>query len=87
MKVKNEIEGIEGVEEVHDLHVWTITSGMNAMSGHIVVMDQMLSQSQVILFRINNMLRTKFGIGHSTLQFENQKELIQSNKLTDVNNN
>ena len=87
MKVKNEIEGIEGVEEVHDLHVWTITSGMNAMSGHIVVMDQMLSQSQVILSRINNMLRTKFGIGHSTLQLENQKDLIQPNKLTDVNNN
>lgn len=87
MEVKSEIEGVEGVKEVHDLHVWTITSGMDALSGHIVVKDQMLSQSQVILSRLNDMLKEKFGLYHSTLQLENQNDLIQPKKLFDENDN
>ncbi|MEE8132965.1 MAG: cation diffusion facilitator family transporter [Nitrososphaerales archaeon] len=87
MEVKSEIEGVEGVKEVHDLHVWTITSGMDALSGHIVVKDQMLSQSQVILSRLNDMLKEKFGLYHSTLQLENQNDLIQPKKLSDENDN
>lgn len=87
MEVKSEIEGVEGVKEVHDLHVWTITSGMDALSGHIVVKDQMLSQSQVILSSVNDMLKEKFGLYHSTLQLENQNDLILPKKLSDENNN
>ena len=87
MEVKSEIEGVEGVKEVHDLHVWTITSGMDALSGHIVVNDQMLSQSQVILSRLNDMLKEKFGLYHSTLQLENQNDLIQPKRLSNENDN
>lgn len=87
MEVKSKIEDVEGVREVHDLHVWTITSGMHALSGHIVVEDQMLSQSQVLLFNINYMLKEKFGVNHSTLQLENQKDLIHPKRLSEENGN
>jgi len=83
MKVKSEIEAIEGVKEVHDLHVWTLTSGMHALSAHIAVRDQMLSQSQKILSSINNMLKEKFSISHITLQLEKQDELVRPKRLSD----
>ena len=38
-EVRNAIAAVPGVEDVHDLHIWTITSGMEALSGHVVVAD------------------------------------------------
>src|SRR5690606_86209 len=44
-QVVTAIRQLDGVVDVHDLHIWTISTGMNALSGHVVVRDQMLSQS------------------------------------------
>lgn len=62
---------VDGVEEVHDLHVWTITSGMEAMSGHVVVGDRMERRaSGEILADLHCMLHDRFGLHHLTIQIE-----------------
>jgi cobalt-zinc-cadmium efflux system protein len=62
---------VEGVEEVHDLHVWTITSGMEAMSGHVVVGDRMERRhSGEILSDLHCLLHDRFGLHHLTIQIE-----------------
>lgn len=65
-----EMRSIHGVLDVHDVHVWTLAAGLHALSGHVIVDDQALSSSDGILQCINQMLSCKYGINHSTLQFE-----------------
>ncbi|MFL6395026.1 MAG: cation diffusion facilitator family transporter [Nitrososphaeraceae archaeon] len=67
-KVKEAILGIKGVTGVFELHIWTITSGMNSLSAHVVIIDT--SKSQVILQEINAVLEKQFKIAHSTIQIE-----------------
>ena len=67
-EVKNSILEIKGVTGVFDLHIWTITSGINALSGHVVVIDRV--RSQTILQEINAILDKKFKINHATIQIE-----------------
>ena len=59
-----------GVYDVHDLHVWSIASGMLALSCHVVIDDLPPSESAKILDNITDMLRNTYGITHSTIQFE-----------------
>ena len=47
---------------------WTITSGMEAMSSHIVVED--LRESRRLLDRLNELVRERFGVQHTTSQLE-----------------
>jgi cobalt-zinc-cadmium efflux system protein len=67
------IMGVPGVVELHDLHIWTITSGIYALSTHILVNDQMVSRSSEIIARINHELAEQFNITHTTFQMENEK--------------
>jgi cobalt-zinc-cadmium efflux system protein len=67
-KVKEAILGIKGVTGVFELHIWTITSGMNSLSAHVVIIDT--SKSQAILQEINAILEKQFKITHSTIQIE-----------------
>ena len=67
------IQSVEGVVGLHDLHVWSITCGMPALSGHVVVEDGFLSDSDHILNRIKNVLEERFGICHTTLQLESER--------------
>ncbi|HKZ62590.1 MAG TPA: cation diffusion facilitator family transporter [Nitrososphaera sp.] len=69
------LEQLDGVVDVHDLHVWTISTGMDALSGHVVVRDQMLSQSSKLLDEINRVLAERFNITHTTIQLENEQEV------------
>jgi cobalt-zinc-cadmium efflux system protein len=64
------IRNIEGVTGVHDVHVWTITSGIYALSAHIIVDDLKISQGTEIVKSINARLESQFNITHSTLQVE-----------------
>ncbi len=66
---------LDGVIDVHDLHVWTISTGMDALSGHIVVRDQMLSESNKILSEINRVLAMRYKIIHTTIQLEHEQEI------------
>ena len=58
------------VESLHDLHIWSITSGLNALSCHIVVDDQMtIAESERLLRKIEHDLEHK-NIQHVTIQLE-----------------
>ncbi|GHO90525.1 cadmium, cobalt and zinc/H(+)-K(+) antiporter [Reticulibacter mediterranei] len=61
---------IEGVQDVHDLHVWSITSDMYALSCHTLIDNQLTSESSVILRNIETLLKSRYKIAHSTIQFE-----------------
>ncbi len=64
------VKAIPGLVDVHDTHIWTITSGVYALSAHLVLKDQSLSLSMAVLAAVNECLRRDFGIIHATLQLE-----------------
>lgn len=68
--VVNEIKLVPGVKDVHDIHIWTITSGIVALSAHLIIDDQMVSVSVAVRDKVNQMLAEKFQITHTTLQLE-----------------
>jgi cobalt-zinc-cadmium efflux system protein len=65
--VERQLATIEGVTDVHDLHVWTVTSGMVAMTGHAVVPEP--GRAQAVLDASRRRLAA-LGIHHVTLQIE-----------------
>jgi cobalt-zinc-cadmium efflux system protein len=67
-EVRDAIAGQPGVLEVHDLHVWTITSGMESLSGHVVIGEDVPSQR--LLRELQELLRRRFKIDHVTIQVE-----------------
>ncbi|MCH1626401.1 cation diffusion facilitator family transporter [Ferdinandcohnia quinoae] len=67
-EVKTTLEEIEGVLDVHDLHIWTITSGLDSLSCHILIEDD--KDSQEILQKVINKIKDKFKIEHTTIQIE-----------------
>lgn len=69
-EVIREVKAIEGVRDLHHVHLWTITSGIYALSAHVLIEDQMTSRSSQILEDINTFLRDSFNIDHTTIQFE-----------------
>jgi cobalt-zinc-cadmium efflux system protein len=58
----------EGVYDVHDLHLWTLTSGMNVATAHLVTVDG--ADAHEVLDRARDMLRDQHGVAHATLQVE-----------------
>jgi cobalt-zinc-cadmium efflux system protein len=68
LEIHRTIAELPGVLAVHDLHVWTITSGMVALSGHVVAVDG--APHGEILQRICDRLHQRFGIEHTTIQVE-----------------
>lgn len=63
-------EAEEGVVTVHDLHVWTISSGLYALSAHLVVHAGAMGRNDAILTCVKAALRRRYGIDHTTLQIE-----------------
>ncbi len=68
--VAAEIQKIEGVREAYHIHVWTITSGVHAMSAHVIIDDQLVSRNKELLDRIRLVIADKFSVMHSTIQIE-----------------
>lgn len=62
------MHGVEGVTDVHDLHVWTITSGKEALSAHVTIEPG--ASHPDTLEALQEQLRSMFNIGHLTLQLE-----------------
>ena len=69
-KVRQRLETIDAVESVHDLHVWTVTSGMVALSAHAIVRDCQCHQR--VLERAHEVLQ-ELGIHHVTIQLESDE--------------
>lgn len=71
-EVRQVLQGIPGVESVHDLHVWSVTSGVVALSAHAIVRQP--DQQQQVLERAYDLMRP-MGIHHVTVQIE-QREIV-----------
>ena len=67
------LKRIPGVKDVHDVHVWSITSEIHAMNGHVMVEDISIKQSGELRSSIKKIAREQFHIEHITLQVECEK--------------
>ncbi len=68
--LRKALQGVDGVLEIHDLHVWTVTSGKESLSSHILIDPDV--DANVVLNRLTQLVRKQFGIEHSTIQLETQ---------------
>lgn len=66
--VEETILQTEGVQDVHDLHIWTITSGREALSAHVIYAET-ISQAE-LLKQLRSKLHDRFGVDHLTIQME-----------------
>ena len=67
-EIRRHMLATRGVIDVHDLHAWTITSGVNVLSAHVVVSDEALGGP--VLDQLGGCLADHFDIEHSTFQIE-----------------
>lgn len=67
-RLQHDLEAIDGVVEVHDLHVWTLTSDMEATSAHLVTAEAI--DTHAVLDQAREITATKHRIGHGTFQIE-----------------
>ncbi len=67
-KVEAYLAGIPGVKAVHDLHIWAMSTTEIALTVHLVKPDAVIDDA--LLVQVNNELRQRFGIQHTTVQFE-----------------
>ncbi|MGH7334025.1 MAG: cation diffusion facilitator family transporter [Candidatus Rokuibacteriota bacterium] len=71
-EIEAAMRSVIGVRRVHELHVWTLTSGRDAMSAHVVVDD--MGESNRLLDELHRVLHTRFGVDHTTIQLERDPE-------------
>lgn len=64
------ILAIEPVQEVHDIHIWTLGTGLRALSCHVRIPDMHMEQCEKLLAKIRTLLDHDFQITHATIQFE-----------------
>ncbi len=69
-RVRHSVESIPGVGSVHHVHAWSLTSGKNILSAHVLVREY--AGSEPLLQRIQAMLKKDFGIYFSTIQIETE---------------
>lgn len=61
---------VPGITQVHDLHVWSVAPGYVALSAHVTVEDQSLSQADGVMSALKETLQRDFAIQHTTIQLE-----------------
>ena len=69
VSLREQLGRVDGVESVHDLHVWTLTSGVLAMSCHVVAENSNFNRTE-LLGRVSGVARQSFRIDHTTIQIE-----------------
>ncbi len=79
-QIQNAVEAIPGVRNIHHLHVWRLNDADIHFEAHVEVDDIPVSRTGEIQTRIQDFLRDKFNVAHTTLQFEcdscRKKELV-----------
>ncbi len=69
-EVASAILNIPPVREIHDMHIWTLGTGLHALSCHIRIPDMHMEESEKLLAKIRALLERDFQITHTTIQFE-----------------
>ena len=64
------VKCVPGVRDLHDLHIWSLGAQSRAMSAHLLIDDQRVTQAQDILAEVREVLAHEFEIEHTTIQFE-----------------
>jgi cobalt-zinc-cadmium efflux system protein len=67
-EVEQSLESHPQVKQVHDLHIWTIASGIYALSVHVTIDNQ--SNRDCLTWELEELLRHQFGLEHNTIQIE-----------------
>ncbi|GIW23243.1 MAG: cation transporter [Candidatus Sericytochromatia bacterium] len=75
--VYNNILSIPEVRDIHDLHIWSLDNNRTILTSHIVISD--ISNSSLVIEKINKLLNEKFKIHHLTIQIETEKCSINCN--------
>jgi cobalt-zinc-cadmium efflux system protein len=68
--IADTMQKVRGIGQVHDLHVWTVAPGYIALSAHVRIEDQALSQTAGLMTALKETLQKTFEIRHATIQFE-----------------
>ena len=66
----SEMEDVEGVTLIHDVHVWTISSGLEALTGHVLIDPSFEGSTEDLLRKLRRIAHEDFGIDHVTIQVE-----------------
>jgi cobalt-zinc-cadmium efflux system protein len=66
--LRKSLLAVPGVIDVHDIHVWTITSGLDAMSGHVTIDNR--APAEEVLTAVTKILNDEFHLHHTTIQVE-----------------
>ena len=69
-EVKKELTALPAIRDIHELHVWSICSNIYALSTHALLHDNKVNQFESVLKDIKELLKSRFNITHSTIQFE-----------------
>lgn len=67
-EIRKDILAVEGVQDVHEMHFWSIATDHHSLTAHVFVEASI--QPLCVILAINEMLKTKYGIEHSTIQTE-----------------
>jgi cobalt-zinc-cadmium efflux system protein len=78
--MNTELGTLPGVAEVHDLHVWTLTSGMEVVSAHLAVAQNV--PPATVLTAAQTLLAERYQIEHATLQVESDNSACHSKEMT-----
>ena len=70
-QVVETLQSIDGVIDVHDLHIWSITSGLDSLSCHLLIEDQ--ADGQEVLQQAIRLIEEQFEIQHTTIQVEKSR--------------
>lgn len=67
-EIRSEIAKVEGVEDVHEMHLWSVTTDHYSLTAHVFVNEHI--QPFCVILAINETLKSKYGIEHTTIQIE-----------------
>lgn len=73
-KIASEVLALPGVLAIHDLHIWTVTSGFLAMSGHVEIEPG--ARPDAVRRSVHRLLHQDYAIEHTTIQTEEPAELL-----------
>ncbi|MBA9064262.1 cobalt-zinc-cadmium efflux system protein [Methylobacterium fujisawaense] len=77
--LRTEIEAMPGVRRAYDLHAWTLTSGFDAMSGHVVMDD--VAAGPDLIRAVRRLVKERHGIEHVTVQVEDEALSAEAARL------